>query len=112
MYRIILPETLLYRTNFNYCMECLNCGQDKKAEMVVHKDDPTSSVAHICQRCKLQLLNAKQTPRSCAKCDNLAEFGTQELEKVESSSDPRGKGHIRLFDEYLLCEDHLNQMTA
>ena len=80
--------------------------------MVVHKDDPETSVAYVCQRCKIQLLNAKQTPRTCAKCDQRAEYGTQRLKKISSGSDPRGKRHIRLFDDFLVCETHLNEMTA
>ena len=88
-------------------MDCFNCGREKTEEMVVHKDDPETSVAHICKRCKIQLLNAKQTPRSCAKCDQLAEYGTQKLERVSSNTDARGKGSIRVFDKFLVCETHL-----
>ncbi len=91
-------------------MSCVVCGEEPTTQTIVPKDKPMEPVAKICGSCRNRLIFERSRRNTCAKCDELAVYGTQQSEQARDPADASRGGSLDTVGELLLCERHFDAL--
>jgi hypothetical protein len=98
-------------------MHCFRCGADLSGVEGIFKDTAKlEMVDSICRRCKLEFIRGRSSASKCGfggqndGCEKDAVYGTTELERYRPNNETTTES-ARKMDEYLICEEHWNQIN-